>query len=138
MITITPYFRNPTTGEEKLHQPEHVHAAVDLLAKVNRMLLSLGWDFPIDPDTGSPISGKKGGSGDGGFRAPDTATGVSRSMHRSAHAVDVYDPEDKLDGLITDELMEEYGLYREHPNATPGWVHLQDLPPRSKRRTYHP
>lgn len=143
MITADQYFHNPATGQRKDHRPEHADAARDLLSKVNALLSRVSdveWGWPIDPDTGSCISGtsvKKGGQGGGGFRL-STEPGAERSKHKLAHAVDVYDPDDKLDGWITDELLEEFGLYREHPDHTLGWCHLQDLPPKSKRRTFYP
>lgn len=137
MITISQYFSDGHGGE-KLHQTEHIHAAVDLLAKVGLMLDHLQWAWPADPDTGTSVSGSRGGNGDGGFRLPDSKTGAAHSMHRLAHAVDVYDPDDRLDACITDELLERFGLYREHPDSTKGWCHLQDMPPGSKRRTYYP
>lgn len=138
MITLDQYFWNPQKRESKPRLPEHDMAATDLLKQVNEFLDSLHWQWPIDPDTQCSISGSKGGTGDGGFRAADSSTGAPHSMHRRAHAVDVYDPKNELDGMLTDELLEEAGLYREHPDSTPGWCHLQNLPPRSGHRTFYP
>lgn len=137
MITVQQYFTDPQTGEQKVHMPEHVLAASNLLAKVNAMLVSLKWDFQEDPDTRTSISGEKGGHGGGGFRLGGES-GAPFSKHKLGHAVDVYDPANMLDGALTDELLEQFGLYREHPSATNGWSHLQDLPPRSGLRTFHP
>jgi hypothetical protein len=139
MITIEQYFRWP--GHEpilKPYEPYHMDAAIVLLANVNHMLAQLDWPYPIDPDTGCSISGAKGGRGDGGFRLATAATGAPMSAHKKAHAVDVSDPGDALDSILNDELLEDYGLYREHQDATIGWTHLQDLPPASKRRTFYP
>lgn len=132
MITREQYFNG------KPHLPEHADAAHDLLGKVNAMLLYLGWSYPIDKDTGTSISGDaKKGNGDGGFRL-SIEPGATKSLHKTAHAVDVYDPHNKLDDTLTDELLEKFGLYREHPAYTKGWCHLQDMPPKSKNRTYYP
>ena len=122
----------------KPHTEEQEGSAEALLDKVNDMLASLGWDYPVDPDTGTAISGAKGGSGDGGFRLPDAKTGKPASKHKTAHAVDVYDPENKLDDMIDDDLLIEFGLYREAPGSTFGWAHLQDVAPGSGRRTFLP
>lgn len=142
MITRDQYFRDPRTGSTKPHQPEHDDAAKDLLGKVNRLLdhavSVIAFQRSIDPDTGSEISGKAGGAGDGGFRLPDSKTGAAHSKHRTGHGIDVYDPGNYLDTRLTDGMLEEFGLYREHPDSTSGWCHLQDLPPHSKRRTYYP
>jgi hypothetical protein len=60
------------------------------------------------------------------------------SQHRHAHAVDIFDPENALDNWLTDDTLRAYGLYREHPDSTPGWCHLQDVPPRSGHFTFVP
>jgi hypothetical protein len=139
MITTDQYFRWP--GHEpvlKPHEPHHMDAAIVLLASVNHLLSQLNWSYPVDPDTGCSISGAKGGRGDGGFRLATATTGAPMSCHKKGHAVDVYDPENTLDALLSDELLEDYQLYREIPDATLGWVHLQDLPPKSGRRSFYP
>lgn len=150
MITKEQYFSDGHGGQ-KSRRPEHEQAAGDLLKKINQFLDSMaevmGWGRPIDPDTGSEISGTHGGNGDGGFRTPDTKTGAAHSRHQTAHAVDVFDPSNKLDDYISkhdkdhgkvNDLLEQFGLYREAPTATNGWCHLQDVPPGSQRRTYLP
>ena len=101
---------------------------------------------PIDPDTGTEISGSRGGSGDGGFRTPDATTGRQKSSHKEARGVDVYDPGNHFDNWLTtyDDAhggnlkLEEYGLYREHPDSTNSWVHLTTRAPGSGRRTFFP
>ena len=113
-----------------------------LLAKVNRLLDRAyqegAYSADDDPDTGTQVSGSRGGSGDGGWRSSDSTTGAAGSKHRSAHAVDVFDPLGALDDWLTDELLTIYGLWREHPEATPTWCHLADLPPASGKRTFWP
>lgn len=138
MITTAQYFFNPSIKESKPHSTADEENAQLLLDRVNAMLSDLGWDYPVDPDTGCSISGSKGGSGDGGYRMSTTTTGKSGSKHKTAHAVDVYDPKNELDDLLTDELLTSCGLYREHPDDTPGWTHLQDVPPGSGRHTFKP
>ena len=57
-----------------------------------------------------------------------------------------YDPGDRLDTWLNDfedgqggnSKLEEYGLYREAPSATPNWVHLTTRPPHSGKRTFQP
>lgn len=132
MITTEQYFGS------KPHSDEQTRAAEALLSRVHAMLDSLIWGYPVDPDTGTSISGSKGGSGDGGFRLPNATTGKAMSKHKMAHAVDVYDPDNVLDATIDDELLSDFSLYREAPDATPGWCHLQDVPPGSGRRTFQP
>lgn len=132
MITLEQYF------QAKPHTPEHTAAGNDLLERVERLCTALAWDWPVCPNTGSSVSGSKGGSGDGGFRLLTATTGTATSSHKEARAVDVYDPKNELDDLITDQLLMAYGLYREAPDATPGWCHLTTRAPKSGRRTFIP
>lgn len=142
MITIEQYFFNPTKRVMKQHTGEQAAAADALLEKVNALLDRAEeegvFERTNNPHTGCEISGSLHGAGDGGFRAPDSGTGAAHSNHRIAHAVDVYDPGNKLDDWLTDEILAEFGLYREHPDSTDTWCHLQDVPPHSGHRTYLP
>jgi hypothetical protein len=63
-----------------------------------------------------------------------------RSKHLSCEAIDLDDPNDALDAWCLDNLavLESIGLWLEHPDATPGWCHLQIVPPRSGRRVFMP
>ena len=136
MITKAQYF-----GSKK-YTIEHEANADMLLAQVNVLLhqaeLAGVYDYEIDKDTNSQISGSKGGAGDGGYRLPDSTTGSPSSSHKEGKGVDVYDPENKLDDWLTDWKLESVGLYREHQDWTPGWCHLTTRAPKSKRRTFIP
>ena len=135
MIELHEYFG------EKQHTDDQEEAASGLLDKVNECIDWArlgGFQAPIDPDTGTQISGSKGGNGDGGFRLPGATTGKPASKHKLAHAVDVYDPGDILDRILSDDDLARFGLYRESPDSTPGWCHLQDVPPGSGHRTFKP
>lgn len=142
MITSAEYFRKP-------HSAAQEAATVDLLDRRNRLRAdwsaATGMTAPVDPDTGTEISGKKGGDGDGGFRTPGSREGAANSSHREGRGVDDFDPDDAfdswLDGFEADGLntkLTEYGLYREHPSATPGWSHLTTRAPASGKRTFMP
>ena len=135
MITTDQYFAG------KPHSPEQDALAQHMLESVNELLdeaEAAGIPRQICPNTGSEISGSKGGSGDGGFRLPGATTGAATSSHKEARAVDVYDPKGHLDDWLTDEILEKYELYREAPNATVGWCHLSTRAPRSGKRTFNP
>jgi len=135
MITVQQYFGKP-------HSAEQEGNADDLLVRVNELLAEAqadgSYDGWLDPDTNTQISGAKGSDGDGGFRTPSSRTGVPSSSHRQAKAVDVYDPHEILEDWITDAILEKYELYREAPEATPGWVHLTTRAPASGHRTFIP
>lgn len=144
MITKEQYFG------AKPHSPEQEAAAEDLIERVNALIdeaeAAGAFSRNTDPDTGSEISGSKGGAGDGGFRLPTSTTGSKKSSHKEATGVDVYDSTDRLDEWLDtfddddgeNEMLEKHGLYRESPNWTVGWTHLSTRPPGSGRRTFTP
>ena len=140
LITIEQYCGNKISHPDC--KPEYIEAAAELLSLVNALLLfaeSCGkYDWQVDPDTGTCISGSRGGSGDGGFRLQSSKTGAINSRHRFAKAVDVYDPGNILDSFITDDLLVRFKLWREHQSATPGWTHLQSVAPGSGSRSFLP
>lgn len=140
MISLNDYFGAKITNSEATELMKM--NAMNLLDHVNALLdeaKAAGfYNDLIDADTGTQISGTKGGSGDGGFRLANSTTGAIGSQHRKARAVDVFDPNNDLDGWIHDAILIRHGLYREAPDATPGWLHLQSVPPKSGRRTFNP
>jgi hypothetical protein len=134
-ITIADYFGT------KPHTAEHTENAIELLRCVNAMFaeyVTQGGILHKDPDTGTYISGSKGGAGDGGFRLPDSATGRQGSAHKEAKAVDPYDPDNRIDEWITRDILIKFGLWREARQHSPGWVHLQTREPKSHMRSFNP
>jgi hypothetical protein len=151
MITVQQYF-GPRWGGPECTPGMQVNSEL-LLRKVNDFLdaatSECGYAWPEDVDTGTCISGsppRATMSGDGGFRGTDSKTGGPKSKHRLAQAIDIFDPDNRLDTWISrfetanggNVLLEKYGLYREHPDDTPGWCHLQYIGPGSGRRTFKP
>jgi hypothetical protein len=135
MITSQQYF-----GPWMFHPdatPERMINANELLLQVERLTNRLelqGTTFRTNPKTKTWVSGTTFG----GFRPQDCPQGTPGSSHKQGQGVDIYDPLDEIDGAITDDLLEELDLYREHPDATPGWCHLTTRPPSSKKRTFLP
>lgn len=149
-INTDDYFRKP-------HSTAQLAAASDLVGRVNDLTHEAeragGFTFVIDPDTGSCISGRKGGDGDGGFRTPSSATGAPDSAHRvlpaekpKGAAVDIHDPGNRLDTWLDgfedghggNSMLEKHDLYREAPSATQSWCHLTTRAPASGHRTFQP
>lgn len=132
MITIAQYF----AGQPHSHDQEL--AAMVLLARVKNLLreANIVGRYPetVNPKTGNQISGE----GHGGFRTQDCPIGAPHSAHKEAKAVDIYDPDNSLDEWITDEILRKHDLYREEPNSSPHWVHIQCRPTTSGRRTFLP
>ena len=69
-----------------------------------------------------------------------TAGASPRSRHITCQAIDLCDAFDALDGWCMANLpaLEAIGLWLEHPSATPGWCHVQTLPPGSGNRVFFP
>lgn len=107
------------------------------LDKVNDLLECMhdcGLTLHINPQTNSLISGTT----NGGFRPLDCKVGAPNSSHKLGRGVDIADVGNHLDAWINDEILEKFGLYREHPDDTENWLHLSDKPPKSGRRTFKP
>lgn len=116
--------------------PEVVRNATHLLRKVNALLTLTGLSVEPHYATRTPITS--------GWRPPAvnayTPNAAPRSRHMTGDAVDLYDPEGELDDWCMEHLdvLAELGLWLEHPSATKGWCHLQQVPPRSGRRVFYP
>jgi hypothetical protein len=79
-----------------------------------------------------------------GWRPPQvnaaTPGAAKRSLHMTCEAVDLEDEDGQLDDWCLDnlEVLQEIGLWLEHPSATRRWCHLQIAPPRSGKRVFFP
>lgn len=135
MITLEDYFKTV----EDLRSPENDNTAQALLDKVNALLdylKTLGIKEYIDKETGSQISGN--GSGGGGARRKNSTEGRPQSSHKEFRGVDVADPQNTIDGILTDAMLLKFGLYREAAQCTISWCHLTDRSPKSGKRTFLP
>lgn len=143
MITLVQYVGPHITSPD--WTPARQAAAAKFLPAVNALLSEMereGVKIPINPATGSQVSGKEFG----GFRPQDCPQGAPDSSHKQGRGVDVFDPHNDLDKWLDqfegqdghNSKLFEYGLYREAPNATLGWLHLTDRAPHSGRNTFIP
>jgi len=136
MITLKEMFG------EKIHSPdateERLTNAKELLKRIDLLFDYLEYEPPVCPNTGTQISGSLHGEGDGGFRLQSSKTGAAKSSHKEGQAIDIYDPYNQLDDMLSDKILEKFNLYREHPSATPHWCHLTTRAPRSGNRTFYP
>lgn len=62
------------------------------------------------------------------------------SKHLTGAAVDIYDPDKKLQEWCLANIaeLERIQLWCEHFSATPNWVHFQIFSPKSGNRFFHP
>lgn len=67
-------------------------------------------------------------------------TKATKSKHLTGEAADVLDRDCELAMWVkwNVKIIEKIGLWIEEPNCTRGWVHFQIVPPKSKRRFFHP
>jgi hypothetical protein len=129
MITLEQYF-----GKfPELRTPLNEGSATELLRRVNALLKELDYKT-INKKTGSLISGTQYG----GMRPKSCPEGAENSSHKTAMGVDIFDPDNKLDGSINDIILLRFNLYREHPDHTIGWCHLQTRQTKSGKRTFIP
>jgi hypothetical protein len=138
MITKEHYFLG------RAHSDEQDKNAEELLSRVNALLHEAAednaYEYQIDHDTNSQISGSKGGVGDGGYRLPDSKTGAPSSTHKDANGIDIYDPERRLAAwcVSNPDRLAAHKLWCEDFRWTPVWCHFQRVAPRSGRRIYVP
>lgn len=114
--------------------------AVILIEKVNALLDELNashsYNVAINPRTNSIVSGETFG----GFRPQSCPIGAANSAHKTGQAVDIFDPNETLDTILTKypEYLLKYDLYREAPGSTLSWCHLQTRKTLSGKRTFLP
>lgn len=128
MISLEMYYKGRDKEYPKDLTPEIEANAKKLLEKVNAVLhelnvtiiaVSSGWR----PET---LNAKVGGA--------------KKSNHITGCAIDLSDPHGELDDKFMKNLkvLEKHGLYLEHPDATKGWSHLQNVAPKSGNRVFKP
>lgn len=95
-----------------------------------------GVKFPDNPKTKSGVSGETFG----GFRPKNCPIGASSSLHKQGQAVDRYDPHGEIDAWCMAHLdrLAHYGIWLEHPAATPTWSHWQSVGVPSGNRVFRP
>lgn len=119
-------------GRDRLHRGELTRelraSARETLRRVNRLLRRAGLARKV-------TSGWRPAAVNAAV--PGAAKG---SKHLSCQAIDLEDRDGRLDAwcMANPDALEELQLWLEHPDATPGWCHLQILPPRSGNRVFYP
>lgn len=122
-LTYTEYMMGRIRIEDM--EVEHTKNMVQLLSVVNGLLQDFGERRKITS----------------GFRRPEdnaACRGSPKSKHMQGAAVDLEDVNGKLKAYMTEEMLDKYDLYMEHPSATPSWCHLSILPPKSGARIFKP
>ncbi len=137
MITLKDYFMGRDIKYPLEMSPTIRDNAAVLIDLVNRLLERMCCPPGIHPSTARVSSG---------WRPPSvnatTPRAAPNSKHMTGQAIDLYDPDEKLDNFLVSmegsTILKELGLWMEHPSATKGWTHLQSLPPKSGNRIFFP
>lgn len=130
MITLTDYYMGRDTAYPMAMTPQIEKNAELTVQLANALLVRFG-------------QGRKVNSG---WRPPQvnerTPGAAVMSKHMTGQAIDLADPEGDLDEwLMSAEgqaVLEELGLWMEHPACTKSWTHVQTVPPKSGRRVFYP
>ena len=137
MVTIDdvigPYATSPDLTDERRN---NIVTCLPVFALLEQEMVADNVDFPVNPKTGTGISGE----GNGGFRPQDCPIGAPDSSHKEGLAIDRYDPNGEIDGwlMLHQDRLEFYGIYIEHPSATTGWSHWTTRAPGSGHHVFYP
>ena len=128
MITLADFymgrdrrFPDELTDEKRSNAEEMVDKANELLTRFGETRkVNSGW---------RPASINKA-----------TVGAAPKSKHMTCEAIDFEDKDGSLDAWCLENLdvLQEIGLWLEHPDSTPNWCHLQTLAPRSGNRVFKP
>lgn len=99
----------------------------DLLTKLNRLRVAYGKPMIVS-------SGYRPGA----YNVK--AGGAAKSLHQTCQACDFLDKDGQLDLWLMKNvrLLQDIGLYIEHPDWTPGWSHIQCVAPLSGSTVFKP
>lgn len=128
MITEKDYFMGRDYQYPTEITADVIRAAAETVARANKLLEAFGEDRKINS----------------GWRPKainsSTPGAAQFSKHMTAEAIDLADPHGDLDQFCLDfpQVLEDIGLWQEHPAATKGWCHVQITPPRSGNRVFYP
>ena len=137
MISIGEYFgpwlNHPDATRDR---KQHAERLLDACARLESYAIADGVAFPLNPATGSGVSGKTYG----GFRPQSCTQGSAHSNHKEGLAVDRFDPLGKIDAwcLANLDKLAECCIWIESPDDTEHWSHWQCVPPGSGHRVFNP
>jgi len=140
VITLEHYWMGRDVAYREEMTAEIVRNAGVTVERVNRLLRHIAAECGLraehQPDTGSPVAS--------GWRPVEINARVPAAVPDSPHitgaACDLYDPLNALDDWCMGhlEVLEQLGLWLEHPSQTDGWCHLQIVAPRCGSRVFDP
>jgi hypothetical protein len=132
-LQVEDYFARMSRTDEP--SAEVISNAGELIDRVNTLLAQAAHEGLEEAAQPKVNSGWR--SAEYNATVPNAAP---KSKHITGQAIDLADPEGALDHwCVTNlHLLEDVGLWLEHPLATKGWCHLQSVAPRSGNRMFYP
>lgn len=137
MITIEQYVGPHAANHDwNVVRQDNADSLLQACAALEIEMVAAGVYFPVNPHTGSGVSGQTFG----GFRPQDCPQGAPHSSHKEGLAVDRYDPHGDIDTWLMahQDALERHGIYIEHPDSTKGWSHWSIKSPASGRHIFYP
>lgn len=140
-ITLADYWMGRDAEYPTAMTPDieaNARLTVELVNRLLQRLLEARIHVHLHPRTKTQLSS--------GWRPPainaSTPNAAPNSRHMTGQAADIYDPDGEIDDwLMTDagqQVLQQIGLWMEHPSTTKGWAHVQTKPPKSGRRVFYP
>lgn len=125
MISLKEFLMGRAT--EQTLPKDLLDNAVDLLSRVNKIRQAYG--KPMRVSSGYRPAAINAAAG-----------GAKRSNHMICKAIDIADPDGSIKTWMrqNEQLLVDNGLWAEHWEATPTWLHLQSVPPKSGNRWFKP
>lgn len=118
MVTLNEYLMN-RDSQYPLTVTQW-HNVTDLLIRLNHVRAAYGKPMYVSSGYRPGLHNARAG-------------GAKKSAHLECQAVDIADTQGEFKEwcLNNFDLIKSLGLYMEHPDHTPGWVHLQTRPTRN-------
>lgn len=139
-LTLDAYLgEHVATCSGELTDAHRAHAD-DLLRRVNQLLAVMALDG-VTLDRSSAPTGINSGWRPAAYnKALESQGAAKKSLHMSCQAIDLADATGAIKAwcMKNRSRLVEFGLYLEHPSATPRWCHLQSKPPGSGNRVFYP
>lgn len=122
-ITVEEYLMGRATIDDlTFEQASEMHG---LIQTVNRLLEAFGEFRKVNSGYRREVDNLAAG-------------GSPKSKHLTCQAIDLEDKNGKLKTFCQPDVLADFNLYMEHPDATISWIHLQTVPPKSGSRVFKP
>ena len=127
-ITLAEYLMGRDVAYPSDYTEQIAQNAQRTVEVINQFLTETGFDGHINSGWRPPAINQA------------TVGAAQHSKHMLALACDLLDPNGTIDHycLENSDVLARIGLWLEDPRSTPGWCHLQIVPPASGNRIFLP